>query len=123
MEYKVNLEELLKNVENEMKVYQSLYDCKDDVLATRMRGILKLSEDKTVEDIQSYLNELSERVEGSKEPDMEDLEKYVQAQQLISESHDSRVSIESSLRVLTWIKNMIVGEPKTDNKKEGLAVS
>ena len=118
MEYKVSLEELLKNVENEMKAYQNLYDCKDDVLATRMRGILRLSKDKTVEDIQSYLNELSERVDGSKEPDMEDLEKYVQAQQLISESHDSRVSIESSLRVLTWIKNMIVGEPKAENKKE-----
>ena len=56
MEYKVSLEELLKSVENEMKVYQKLYDCKDDVLVTRMRGILKLSEDKTVEDIQSYLN-------------------------------------------------------------------
>ena len=49
---------------------------------------------------------------------MEDLEKYLQAQQLISESHDSKVSIESSLRVLTWIKNMIVGEPKIDDKKE-----
>lgn len=118
MEYKVSLEELLKNVENEMKVYKNLYDCKDDVLTTRMRGILKLSEDKTVENIQSYLNELSERVESSKEPNMEDVEKYVQAQQLISESHDSKVSIESSLRVLTWIKNMIVGEPKTDDKKE-----
>ena len=118
MEYKVSLEELLKNVENEIKAYQNLYDCKDDVLATRMRGILKLAEDKTVENIQSYLNELSERVESSKEPNMDDLEKYVQAQQLISESHDSRVSIESSLRVLTWIKNMIVGEPKTDDKKE-----
>lgn len=118
MEYKVSLEELLKNVENEMKAYQNLYDCKDDVLATRMRGVLKLSEDKTVEDIQLYLNELSERVEGSKEPDMGDLEKYVQAQQLISESHDSRVSIESSLRVLTWIKNMIVGEPEIDDKKK-----
>ena len=101
-----------------MKVDHILYDYKENVLSTRMRGIWKLAEDKTVEDIQSYLNELSERVEGSKEPDMEDVEKYVQAQQLISESHDSRVSIESSLRVLTWIKNMIVGVPKTDDKKE-----